>query len=65
MVLSMPRPVALGHGVYHLNIRVPSDLAGKAKGTTVTLPVEGRPTTVRIGDKVVVSLRTRDPAGRS
>lgn len=62
MALSMPRAVALGSGVYHLNIRVPSDLAEKAKGTTVTLPVEGRATTVRIGDKVIVSLRTKDPA---
>ena len=61
MALSMPRPIALGNGVYHLNIRVPFDLVGKARGTTVTLPVEGKPSTVRIGDKVIISLRTRDP----
>ena len=62
MALSMPRPIALAHGVYHLNIRVPSDLADKAKGTVVTLPIEEARATVRVGDKVIVSLRTKDPA---
>ena len=61
MALRMPRPIALPSGVYHLNIRVPTDLAGKAKGTPVTLPIDGRPVTVRASDKVIVSLRTKDP----
>ena len=62
MALFVPGPVALATGVYHLNIRVPSDLAGKVKGTVVILPIEDLRATVCVGDKVVVSLRTKDPA---
>ncbi|MCW6510335.1 DUF6538 domain-containing protein [Lichenifustis flavocetrariae] len=57
----MARPIALGNGNYHLNIRVPADLAAKVKGTFVSLPIADRFTTVRISDKVIVSLRTKDP----
>ena len=61
MAIRMPGPVALGtHQVFHLNVRVPKDLAGRLRGAVVTLPVEGRDVTVKIGDKVVVSLRTKD-----
>ena len=61
MVLRMPHPTALGNGVYHLNVRVPADVAHKVRGTLVTLPVDGRDVVVGIRDKVIVSLRTRDP----
>ncbi len=61
MALRMPRPIAHASGVYHLNIRVPSDLVVKVKGAPVTLPIGGSSVTVRPSDKVIVSLRTRDP----
>ena len=61
MALRMPRPIAHASGVYHLNIRVPSDLAGKVRGTAVTLPLGDAQVTVRPSDKVILSLRTRDP----
>ena len=61
MAIRMPGPVALGaHRVFHLNVRVPKDLAAKLRGAAVTLPVDGGDVTVKIGDKVVVSLRTKD-----
>ena len=60
MALKMPGPVALApHHVFHLNIRVPRDLLGKVRGTFVALPVDGEQVTVKIGDKVLVSLRTK------
>ena len=62
MALPMARPTAFATGIYHLNVRVPSDLAAKARGTRVTLPVGDTPTTVKVGDKVIVSLRTKDVA---
>lgn len=62
MALRMPRPIAHASGVYHLNIRVPGDLTAKVKGTLVTLPVDGAQVTVRPSDKVIVSLRTKDPS---
>lgn len=62
MALRMPRPITNASGVYHLNIRVPGDVAAKVKGTVVTLPVAGAQVTVRPSDKVIVSLRTKDPS---
>ena len=53
-------PIALASGIFHLNARVPADLAAKARGNHITLPVGKKSTTVKIGDKVIVSLRTRD-----
>lgn len=38
----MPRPIALASGVFHLNVRVPADIVGKASGSTLVLPVGGR-----------------------
>ena len=35
MALGMPRPIAHASGVYHLNIRVPSDLAAKGRAGAV------------------------------
>ena len=61
MAIRMPSPVLFANGVWHLNIRVPKDLAAKLRGTTVTLPVAGKTLATRVGDKVVLSLRTRDP----
>ncbi len=61
MALPMPRPVALRNGVYHLNVRVPADIAAKVKGTSVTLRLDGRPVAVKASDKVIVSLRTKSP----
>ncbi|MGD0636275.1 MAG: DUF6538 domain-containing protein [Beijerinckiaceae bacterium] len=60
----MPRPVALKNGVYHLNVRVPADLAKTLKGAPVRLPVAGKLITVKTSDKVIVSLRTKDPRSR-
>ncbi len=62
MALRMPRPITHASGVCHLNIRVPSDLAAKVRGTVVTLPLGGAQVTVRPSDKVIVSLRTKDPS---
>ncbi len=62
MALPMPGSVALPSGVFHLNIRVPSDLAASAKGTPITVLVDGKSVTVKASDKVIVSLRTKDPS---
>ena len=62
MALRMPRPISHANGVFHLNIRVPSDLIAKVRGTLVTLPLGDAKVTVRPSDKVIVSLRTRDPS---
>ena len=60
MALRMSRPVALKSGIYHLNVRVPADLATKAKGTRVRLPIGESIVSAKIGDKVIASLGTRD-----
>jgi hypothetical protein len=57
----MPRPITLGNAVYHLNIRVPAHLADKLRGTKIMLPVDHILRRVSISDKVVLSLRTKDP----
>lgn len=62
MALPMSRPVALASGVYHLNVRVPKDLAAKVRGSRVILPIDGRQVAAKVGDKVFVSLRTKDAA---
>ena len=62
MAIRMPGPVALGtHQVFHLNVRVPADLAAKLRGIRATLPVAESAVSTKIGDKVIVSLRTKDP----
>ena len=58
MAIRMPSPVLFANGVWHLNIRVPTELAATLRGTTV--PVAGRTVVAKVGDKVVLSLRTRD-----
>ena len=61
MALRMPSPTIHPNGVFYLCIRVPNDLATKLRRTRVTLPVGGRSTTVTVGERVFLSLRTRDP----
>ena len=61
MALRMPHPVALRNGVYHLNVRVPADVAAQVKGSRITLPIDCKGIVVGIRDKVIVSLRTKDP----
>lgn len=61
MGLSMPTPIRIGPN-YYLRVRVPSDLKDRLKGVTVTVPVDGRPREVRIGEFVKVSLETAKAA---
>ena len=61
MAFRMPHPIILGNGYYHLNVRVPADLADEVKGGQVLLPVGGKEMAVGIRDKVILSLRTKDP----
>ena len=58
----MPGPFQHVSGVFFLNAKVPKDLAEKARSTHVMLPLDGRLLTVKVGDKVFLSLRTKDPA---
>ena len=61
MALRMPGPVVLAPDFfYHLKVRVPRDLAKVVRGSHVALPVGDAVKTVKIGEQVVVSLRTRD-----
>jgi integrase len=60
MALLMARPWKdPKSGVWHLRQRVPLDLL-RLKGQTVTLPVRDKFSTVKIGELVQVSLRTKD-----
>jgi integrase len=62
MALAMSRPIKdPSSGIYRMKPRVPADLAGKAKGKSITLPVGGAWSTVRVGEFVEMSLKTRDP----
>lgn len=61
MTLPMARPWQdKSTHVYHLRQRTPVDLLARLKGTRITLPVGDRPVTVKVGDVVQVSLRTKD-----
>ena len=60
MALPMPRPIALQNGVYRSNVRVPADIAIKVRGTRIVLPVNGKASAIEAGDKVIVSVRTKD-----
>lgn len=60
MALKMPGPVALAPAyTFHLNVRVPKDLLDKVRGIFVTLPIDGEEVIVKVGEKVLVSLRTK------
>ena len=61
MALAMSRPYATKQGSYYLNVKVPKALRTVAKGQRVSLPVAGEHHSVMIGEKVVLSLRTKDP----
>jgi len=61
MALRMARPWKdPKSGVWHLRQRVPQDLS-RLKGQLVTLPVGDRFVSVKIGELVQASLRTKDP----
>ena len=47
-------------GVYHLRQRTPRDLLARLKGQTVALPVGDAFVTVKVGDIVQASLRTKE-----
>lgn len=61
MALAMSRPYATKQGSYYLNVKVPKALRTVAKGQRVSLPVAGEHHSVMVGEKVVLSLRTKDP----
>lgn len=61
MALAMSRPFTTKQGSYYLNVKVPKALRAQAKGRRVSLPVAGEQHSVMIGEKVVLSLRTKDP----
>ncbi|MBN9467294.1 MAG: hypothetical protein J0J10_00835 [Bosea sp.] len=61
MALSMPRPFATKQGSFYLNVKVPLALRPLAKGQRVSLPAGDQHHSVLVGDKVVFSLRTKDP----
>ena len=62
MALRMPSPSLHPNGVFYLCVRVPSDLVAKLRRTRVTLPVGGRSTAVAVGERVFLSLKTKDRA---
>ena len=63
MALMMSRPWKHPQtGAYYLRSRTPKDLLQKARGRKIALPVNGRATTVTVGDYVKASLGTKDPA---
>lgn len=61
MALAMSRPFTTKQGSYYLNVKVPLALRSRAKGQRVSLPVVDAHHTVVVGEKVVLSLRTKDP----
>ncbi len=61
MALAMSRPFTTKQGPYDLNVKVPKALRAQSKGRRVSLPVAGEHYSVTIGEKVVLSLRTKDP----
>ena len=63
MVLPMPSPYKHpSTGIYWLKQRVPARLAAAARGATVTVTVDEVPYSVKLGDYIKVSLRTKDAA---
>ncbi|NBJ12573.1 tyrosine-type recombinase/integrase [Microvirga sp. SYSU G3D207] len=48
-------------GVFYLRQRTPEDLVARLKGTMVTLPVGEGSKSVRIGEFIQISLRTKEP----
>ena len=61
MVIVMPSPSLIG-STYYLRVRVPADLATKARGKLINVPVNGNTVRVVIGQAVKVSLGTTKAA---
>jgi hypothetical protein len=57
----MSRPFTTKQGPYDLNVKVPKALRAQSKGRRVSLPVAGEQHSVMIGEKLVLSLRTKAP----
>ena len=60
-VCLMPNPVKRDD-TYYLFVTVPADIAARAKGTWVTIPIGETTTTTRVGTHAKASLRTKDHA---
>ncbi len=58
----MPSPSLHPNGVLYLCVRLSSDLAARLRRTRVTLPIDGRSTAVTVGERVFLSLKTKDRA---
>jgi hypothetical protein len=48
-------------GVYWYRQRVPAVLGSIAKGKTVTVTIEGKPSTPKVGSDIKISLGTKEP----
>lgn len=59
MRLIMPNPAKL-NGAFYLRVHVPADVADKAKGTSISVPIGDEFTTIKVGGAAKVSLRTKD-----
>lgn len=63
MVLRMPSPYKHpATSVYWFKQRVPARLVATAKGKSVTVTIDGMPSTVKVGEYLKVSLRTKNVA---
>ena len=62
LVVSMPSPfIPKNSSVYHYRQRVPKDVAGAAKGHSVTIVVDEGRHKLTVGSELKVSLQTKDP----
>jgi hypothetical protein len=60
MRISMPSPIRIGE-TFYLRVRVPPDVAAKARGKAIAVPTAEAVKTVSISDTVKISLQTKDP----
>ncbi len=58
----MPNPVLRDNGTYYLWVAAPADVAKKAKGTFVTIPIGDTTTRAKINTHAKASLRTKELA---
>ena len=61
MRYAMPNPELI-NSTYYLRLHVPKDVADKAKGTAVAVPVGDTIVHAKVGTVVKVSLRTKEAA---
>ncbi len=61
MRYAMPNPELI-NSTYYLRLHVPKDVAKKAKGTTVVVPIGETFVHAKVGSVVKISLRTKDAA---